>query len=174
MDTVPLYIMSPFGNRQRAIDLVGAATGLPEIAANSLVLTLDATTAAVLRTAGITIADARSILSALWQQPARITDMTPLLRPAPVPGSADRDREFLRGLGERIHVTRRARRLSVTTVEAHTRISAGLLRDIEVGAISPSTLTVLRLSDVFRVPLPMLVDEKATPLRILRLLADAA
>jgi hypothetical protein len=174
MDTVPLYIMSPFGNRERAIDLVRAATGLPEIAANSLVLTLDTTSAAVLRTAGITIADARPILSALWQQPARITDMTPLLRPAPLPGSAERDREFLRGLGERIHVTRRARRLSEATVQAHTRINTGLLRDIEVGAICPSMLTVLRLADAFRVPLPMLVDEKATPLRILRLLTDAA
>lgn len=174
MDTVPLYIMSPFGNRERAIDLVRAATGLPEIAANSLVLTLDATSAAVLRTAGITMADARPILSALWQQPARITDMAPALRPAPLPGSAERDREFLRGLGERIHVTRRARRLSLATVQAHARIDASLLRDIEAGAICPSTLTILRLADVFRVPLPMLVDEKATPLRILRLLADAA
>lgn len=174
MDTVPLYIMSPFGNRERAIDLVRAATGLPEIAANSLVLTLDATSAAVLRTAGITMADARPILSALWQQPARITDMTPLPRPAPLAGSADRDREFLQGLGERIHVTRRARRLSATTVQAHTRINAGLLRDIEAGAICPSTLTVLRLADIFRVPAAMLVDEKATPLRILRLLTDAA
>ena len=174
MDTIPLDIMSPFGNREHAIDLIRTATGLPEIAANSLVLTLDATSAAVLRTAGITIADARPILSALWQQPARITDMAPLLRPAPILGSADRDREFLHGLGERIHVTRRARRLSVPTVEAHTRINAGLIRDVEAGAISPSTLTVLRLADVFRVPLPLLVDEKATPLRILRLLADAA
>jgi hypothetical protein len=174
MDTVPLYIMSPFGNREHAIDLIRTATGLPEIAANSLVLTLDATSAAVLRTVGVTMADARPILSALWQQPARITDMTPLLRPAPLPGSADRDREFLNGLGERIHVTRRARRLSQATVQAHTRIDVGLLRDIEAGAVSPSTLTVLRLADAFQVPLPMLVDEKATPLRILRLLADAA
>jgi hypothetical protein len=166
--------MSPFGNRERAIALDRAATGLPEIAAHSLVLTLDATSAAVLRTAGITIADARPILSALWQQPARITDLTPLLRPAPIAGSADRDREFLHGLGERIHVTRRARRLSVTTVQAHTRIDASLLRDIEAGTISPSILAVLRLADAFRVPLPLLVDEKATPLRILRLLADAA
>jgi hypothetical protein len=30
------------------------------------------------------------------------------------------------------------------------RIDAGLLRDIEAGAISPSTLTVLRLTDAFR------------------------
>jgi hypothetical protein len=174
MDTVPLYIMSPFGNRERAIDLVRAATGLPEIAVNSLVLTLDATSAAVLRTTGITMADARPILAALWQQPARITDMTPLLRPAPIVGYVERDREFLRGLGERIHITRRARRLSEATVQAHVRIDAGLLRDIEAGSICPSALTVLRLADEFRVPLPMLVDEKATPLRILRLLADAA
>jgi hypothetical protein len=156
MDTVPLYIMSPFGNRERAIDLVRTATGLPEIAANSLVLTLDATSAAVLRTAGITMADARLILSAVLQQPARITDMSPLLRPAPIPGSVERDREFLRGLGERIHVTRRARRLSEATVQAHVRIDAGLLRDIEAGAICPSTLTVLRLADEFRVPPAML------------------
>jgi Helix-turn-helix domain len=174
LDTAPLYVMSSFGNRERAIDLVRAATGLPEIAATSLVLTLDATSAAVLRTAGITMADARPVLSALWQQPARITDMTPLLRPAPTPGSAERDREFLRGLGERIHITRRARRLSEATVQAHVRIDAGLLRDIEAGAVCPSALTVLRLADVFRVPMPLLVDEKATPLRILRLLADAA
>lgn len=115
MDTVPLYIMSPFGNREHAIDLVRAATGLHEIAANSLVLTLDATSAAILRTAGIPMADARPIRSALWQHRERITAMTPLLRPPPVAGSAERDRAFLRGLGERIHVTRRARWLSLTT-----------------------------------------------------------
>lgn len=45
------------------------------------------------------MADARPILSALWQQPARITDMTPLLRPAPVPGSADRDQVSSRAWG---------------------------------------------------------------------------
>jgi hypothetical protein len=174
MDTVPLYIMSPFGNREHAIELIRVATGLPEIAANSLVLTLDATSAAVLRTAGITMADARPILSALWQQPARIVGMTPLLRPAPLPGSAERDKKYLLGLGERIHVTRRARRLDESAVQFHTRIKAGLLRDIEAGAICPSTLTVLRLADVFQVPLPLLVDEKATPLRILRLLGAAA
>jgi hypothetical protein len=169
MTNVPPLPLSPNEDRERAIATIRATTELPRSAACALALTLDAVSAAVLHAAGIADRDARAILAALWR-PERITDPTPTPRPRPT--MAERDREFLRDLGQRIHVIRHARRLTPTGVQARTGIPAHLLRDIEAGAAWPSTRSLLHLADAFQVPLPMLVDEKATPLRILRLLAE--
>jgi hypothetical protein len=46
-----------------------------------------------------------------------------------------------------------------------------LLRDLEAGDLWPSSHHLYRLAHAFGVPLPMLVDDQATPLRILRLLS---
>ena len=168
MDTVPMDLLSPFGNREQALDLTITATGLPLPAAHSLVLTLDAVSTAVLRAAGVPAADAWPILAALWQVPERITD-SPIYRRRPTEPASD----YLLGLGERVHVVRRARRLTLTGVHRRTEISVSVLRDLEAGVASPTLVMLLRLADVFQVPVAMLVDEKATPLRILRLLAAA-
>ena len=52
-----------------------------------------------------------------------------------------------------------------------TGIPPYLLRDIEAGDLWPSSQHLYRLAQAFAVPLPLLVDDKATPLRILRLLS---
>ena len=67
---------------------------------------------------------------------------------------------------------RRARRLTRHGVRTRTGLGTSLLIDLENGAAAPSVLTLYRLAEAFQVPLPMLVDEDATPLRVLRLLAD--
>jgi hypothetical protein len=172
MDAVPVHLTAPLPNRELATSLVSRVTGLPQLAAHSIVLTTDATSTAVLRTAGIPAEDARPILAALWQHPARYVEPRP---PVPVrlpTVEADnlRERQFVRDLGQRIHVIRHACRLTPTGVRNRTDIPTYLLRDIEAGDLWPSTLHLHRLAHAFAVPLPMLVDDKATPLRILRLL----
>lgn len=167
METVPVDLMSPFGNRDQALDLTRTTTGLPLPAAHSLVLTLDAVSTAVLHAAGVPITDALPILGALWRMPERISDRPGHTRRPSVPAD-----DYLRDLGERVHVVRRARRFTLTGVHRRTGISVPALRDLEAGAASPTVLMLLRLADVFQVPVAMLVDEKATPLRILRLLAS--
>lgn len=165
MQTVPLDLMTPYGNREQATDLLRSATGLPLPTAHSLVLTLDAVSGGVLRAAGVPTYDALPILAALWRHPKRITDATQP-RTAPIGGT-----EYLRDLGERVHVIRRARRLTVTGVHRLTGVSPFVLRDLEAGCTWPSLVLLLRLAEAFQVPLPMLVDDRATALRVLRLLA---
>lgn len=84
---------------------------------------------------------------------------------------SEREREFLSELGQRIHVIRRARRLSRPRVTRLTGISSDQLADIEQGIAMPNALSLYRLAEALRVPPPMLLDEKATPLKVLRLLA---
>jgi hypothetical protein len=60
---------------------------------------------------------------------------------------------------------------SQTGVRNRTDIPTYLLHDIEAGDLWPSALHLHRLAAAFAVPLPMLVDDKATPLRVLRLLS---
>ena len=171
MQTVPLHPLSPIGNREHAMTLIRTATGLPEIAAHCLALTLDAVSEAVLRAAGIPAPDARPILAALWQLPERLTD-TPTLppRPQPAPGGP----RYLRDLGQRVHVIRRARRLTLTGLHHRTGIAVPVLRDLEAGAAWPTLPLLLAVAEALAVPLPLLVDPQATPLRILRLLAAQA
>lgn len=170
METVPLDILSPSGNREQALDLIRAATGLPLPAAHTLVVTLDAVSAAVLRTAGVAPADGVRVLSALWQDPERLTDTPAPRRVAPQRADAA---AYLLGLGERVHVIRRARRLTANGVGRRAGIEVAMLRDLEAGTVWPTLPMLLRLAAVFGVPVAMLVDEHATPLRILRLLAAA-
>ena len=168
METVLPYLLSPFGNREHALDLTRTATGLPLPAAHALVLTLDAVSAAVLRTAEVVDEEAFPILAALWQHPERITDRpTPRRRRGPASPRED----YLPELGERIHVVRRARRLTASGVSRRAGIHVSVLRDLEAGVSWPTLPLLLRLAGVFQVPVAMLVDEAATPLRILRLLA---
>lgn len=165
MDTVPLDLLSPIGNREQALDLTRTATGLPLPAAHTLVLTLDTVSAAVLSTAGVTAGEARPILGALWQLPERLTD-APAIHRSRRPAA-----DYLLGLGERVHVIRRARRLTVTGLHHRTGISFQVLWDLEAGVAWPTLPLLLRLADALGVPVAMLADEHATPLRILRLLA---
>ena len=113
MDTVPLHLTAPFENRRLAGSLVTRVTGLPVIAAHSLVLTTDAASTAVLRTAGIPTEDARPILAALWWHPTHPADQKPI-RPRSPNGDKAGERQFIRDLGQRIHVIRHARRLTRT------------------------------------------------------------
>lgn len=176
MENVPLDLLSPFGNREHATDLTRRATGLPAIAAHNLVLTVDASTTAVLRTAGLTIAEARPILAVLWQDPERISDTdpdrtaTPLHRPGRqlAPGGGDR---YLPDLGERLRVIREVRRLSRARVAGRAGLTVYGLDDLETGTAWPTLPLLLNLADILEVPIPVLVDPHATPLRILRLLA---
>ena len=170
MDTVPLHLTAPFENRRLATSLVARVTGLPQIAAHSLVLTTDAAATAVLRTAGIPTEDARPILAALWWHPQRPVDLK-LVRPRSLDAARPGERLFVRELGQRIHVIRHARRLTPDGVRHRTGIAPYLLRDIEAGDLPPSTLQLHRLARAFAVPLPLLVDDKVTPLRVLRLLS---
>lgn len=73
-----------------------------------------------------------------------------------------------------MHVVRRARRLTVTGVHRRTGVEPFVLRDLEAGRAWPSLVLLIRLAEAFQVPLPMLVDDRATPLRVLRLLATYA
>jgi hypothetical protein len=59
-------------------------------------------------------------------------------------------------------------------VQSRTGIPAYVLRDIEAGDLPPTSVHLYRLAQAFAVPLPLLVDENATPLRVLRLLSDQA
>jgi hypothetical protein len=153
--------------------LVRSATGLPPLAAHSVVLTTDATATAVLRAAGIPLEDARPILAGLWPLTPGRADPRPARRPAV--GVQDdagrREQHFVRDLGQRIHVVCHARRLTATGVRNCAGTAPYLLRDLEAGDLWPSTLHLYRLARAFAVPLPLLVDNNTTPLRILRLLS---
>ena len=173
MDTVPLHLTAPFENRRLATSLVTRVTGLPLIAAHSLVLTTDAASTAVLRTAGIPTEDARPILAALWWHQTRPADPAPQV-PTRSPAAEAGERQFARDLGQRLHVVRHARRLTPDGVRHRTGIPPYLLRDMEAGDLPPSAVQLHRLARAFAVPLPLLVDDKVTPLRVLRLLSGQA
>jgi hypothetical protein len=55
-------------------------------------------------------------------------------------------------------------------VRNRTGIPPYLLRALEAGDLWPSSHHLYRLAQAFAVPLPMLVDDNTSPLRILRLL----
>lgn len=171
METVPLHLLAPLPARELATQLARAATGLPTSAAHSLVLTLDSVSTAVIQTAGVTVEDARPILAALWQHPPRYAEPRPS---RPANGQQEvRHRElfYRRDLGQRLHVVRHARRLTSAGVRNRTGIEPYQLRDMEAGDLWPTARHLFRLADVFAVPVPLLVDSKATPLRVLRLLS---
>ena len=170
MKTVPLDLLAPLPSRELATQLVSFATGLPSASAQSLVLTLDSVSTAVVRAADLEDQEARPILAALWQHPPRYAEPKPPVRSD---GQEIRSRElaYRRDLGQRLRVVRQARRLTPTGVENRTGIKPYVLRDIEAGDLWPSVTHLYRLAGTFAVPVPMLVDHKATPLRVLRLLS---
>lgn len=173
MSNVPLTLLSPPGNRDLAAVLLRRETGMAPPESRPLIETLDAVSATVLHAAGITDTLAVQILAALWQQPGRITDPEP--RPHRSRAAAtDREEVFLRELGERVHVIRCARRLTPGGIYRRTGIPIPALQELEAGRAWPSVFFLYRLAQVFEVPLPMLVDPKATPVRVLRLLAGRA
>jgi hypothetical protein len=171
MYTIPLHLTALQDDRDRALALVRAATGLPPLAAHSVVLTTDATATAVLRAAGIPPEEARPILANLWPLAHRPAEAGPVTRHSSQVDAGRGEQQFVRDLGQRIHVVRHARRLTPTGVRNRTGIPPYLLRDIEAGDLWPSSHHLYRLAETFAVPLPLLVDDEATPLRILRLLS---
>ncbi len=82
MYTIPLHLTALAADRDRALALVRSATGLPPLAAHSVVLTTDATATAVLRAAGIPPEDARPILATLWPLAPRPAEPRPGSPPA--------------------------------------------------------------------------------------------
>ena len=119
MDTVPLHLTAPFENRRLATSLVARVSGLPQIAAHSLVLTTDAAATAVLRTAGIPTEDARPILAALWWHPQRPVD-SKLVRPRSLDAARAGERLFVRELGQRQRLGGGCRRQMIWRVPART------------------------------------------------------
>ena len=112
MYTIPLHLTALAADRERALALVRSATGLPPLAAHSVVLTTDATATAVLRAAGIPPEDARPILATLWPLAPRPAEPRPGSRPPGQDDAGRREQQFVRDLGQRIHVIRHARRLT--------------------------------------------------------------
>lgn len=58
--------LSPSGRRALAATILGTATALPPFACSLLVDVIDATTWALLATAGATPNESRALLAALW------------------------------------------------------------------------------------------------------------
>jgi hypothetical protein len=81
MYTIPLHLTALADDRDRAVALVRSVTGLPPLAAHSVVLTTDATATTVLRAPGIPPEDARPILATLWP-PGFLPGRTPSGQPA--------------------------------------------------------------------------------------------
>jgi hypothetical protein len=155
-------------DRGRAEVIVAGALRCTLVEATTLLNTVDALTAAVLRIAGLDEASIRAAMAALWEHPVRSAPAgTPVTRLR----ITDREREFLRDLGGRIHVVRRARRIETPAVRRLTSIPGEQLADLERGIAVPSILALYRISDTLQTPLPLLVDEKQTPVDLLRALA---
>jgi hypothetical protein len=135
----------------------------------TLVQALDTVCAALLRGAGINDTAARAILAALWDHPIGTADA---FVPPRTPRRTEQEREFLRELGQRVHVVRRARRRSSSDLCRMLDLRSVELHDLEHGEATPTALLLYRLAAVLQVPLPMLVDPNATPLKVLRLLGS--
>ena len=137
MRNVPLTLLSPPGNRDLAAVLLRRETGMAPPESQPLIETLDAVSTAVLRAAGVTDTLAVEVLAALWQQPGRITEPPPR-SPARRIVATDLEGVFLRELGERVHVTRCARRLTPGGIYRRTGIPIRALEDLEAGRAWPS------------------------------------
>jgi hypothetical protein len=155
-------------DRGRAEAIVASVLRCTLIEATTLLNTVDALSTAVLRIAGLDEASIRAAMAALWEHPVR---SSPAGEPLSRLRLTDREREFLRDLGGRIHVVRRARRMETPAIRRLTSIPGEQLIDLERGIAVPSILALYRLSDTLQVPLPLLVDEKQAPIDLLRKLA---
>lgn len=84
-----------------------------------------------------------------------------------------RDFEYLLALGERVKIIRRARRMSKVAVGQSADLDRIYLGRLEGGCHNPTAITLRHIARALAVPVPLLVDEKATPLRVLRLLGNS-
>src|SRR5205823_3025482 len=93
--------------RERAAAVIDSAPHFPAVDTVTLIDALDAVCAALLRSAGLSDAAARAVLAALWDEPV---PSAALDVPKPTPRRSEAESAFLRDLGQRIHVIRRALR----------------------------------------------------------------
>lgn len=107
-------------------------------------------------------------LAALFAHPR---SSTPAARAAGASRLADRDREFLRGLGQRLHAVRTARQVEPPVILRSTGIRSDQLADLERGVAAPTILALHRFAEALQVPLPLLVDHTRSPLDLLLTLA---
>jgi hypothetical protein len=156
------------GQRARAGAVIAGALDRPSIDASALMETIDLLSAAVLSAAGVDEATARIALAALWEHPTR---SSPAAEPRRRIQISDREREFVRDLGQRLRMVRGARRLHAARVAHFTGVPYDQLLDIERGAGIPTVLGLYRLGETLQVPLPLLMDDRKTPLDVLRILA---
>lgn len=170
MTNVPSVPLTRTADRARAAAIVAGALHVTPIRSFTLVETVDAVSAAVLRTAGLDDTTIRAVLAALWEHPL---PAAPAGQPTRGLQLTDREREFLRDLGQRLRTVRAARRLAPPVIRRMTGIAGDQLGDIERGIAVPTVLGLHRIADVLQVPLPLLVDQTHTPLELLRLLADS-
>ena len=82
------------------------------------------------------------------------------------------DCAHLLALGKRVQIIRRVRGLTKLDAGQRTGIDRGYLGRIEAGLHNPSAVTLLHLARGLAVPVPLLVDDRATPLRVLRVLGN--
>jgi hypothetical protein len=154
--------------RERAAAVLDSAPHFPAVDTVTLIDALDAVCAALLRSAGLSNTAARAVLAALWDDPV---PSAALDVPARTPRRTELESAFLRDLGQRIHIIRRARHRSTEDVCGVLGLRPLDLLDLEQGTAMPNALLLYRLAAVLQVPVPILVDPKATPLKVLRLLA---
>jgi DNA-binding XRE family transcriptional regulator len=165
---IPPIPLSRAEHRARATALVETARPDMPTDASTLVHSLEAVSAALLRGAGVGDDAARTILGTLWDAPVHTSTATV---PPRTPRRVEHERVFLRQLGERVKVIRRARHRSSDDLARILDLAPLDLRNLEAGFVAPSVLLLYRLAAVLQVPVPMLVDPRATPAKVLRLLA---
>jgi hypothetical protein len=164
----PLTPLTQLADRGRAEAIVAGRLRCTPADAAALLGTVDALSASVLGIAGLDDGSIRAAMAALWEHPVRSAAAG---EPVSRLRITDRERGFLRDLGQRIHVIRRARRVETPAVRRLTSIPAEQLIDLERGIAVPSVLALHRLAATLQVPLPLLVDDEQTPIDLLRLLA---
>ena len=168
MSNVPPVPLTRTADRARAAAIVAGALHRTPVQSFTLVETVDAVCAAVLRTAGLDDTTIRAVLAALWEHPL---PAAPAGYPTRGLRLTDREREFLRDLGQRLRTIRSARRLTGPVIRRLTGIAADQLEDIERGIAVPTVLGLHRIADALQTPLPLLLDPTRTPLELLRILA---
>ena len=168
MSNVSALPLTRTADRARAAALLAGAVKRPMGEAFAVLETVDALSAAVLRIAGLDDTTIRAVLAALWIHPVQ---SAPAAEPIRRLRLSDREREFLRDLGDRIQLLRRARRLDTAGIRRSTGIPTDQLADTERGVGIPTVLALYRLADALQVPLPLLLDTAKSPLDILRELA---
>ena len=156
-------------DRGRASVIVTGRLRCTLVEATTLLGTADAVSTAVLRVGGLDEASIRAAMAALWEHPVR---SRPAAEPAGRLRLTDREREFLRDLGSRLHAVRVARRIEPPAIRRLTTIPGEQLAALERGIAVPSVLALYRIADTLQVSLPLLVDHKQDPADLLRQLAQ--